>query len=134
MPSGQSVNKRLYLDLGDVQVMAKVLMNKKELGILWKLPYRIDITDAVQPGDNQLEIEIVNLWPNRQIGDESLPEDSERKTDGTLQEWPSWLQQGKESPAGRSTFTTWKLWRKDDPLLPSGMIGPVIIETVWNEP
>jgi hypothetical protein len=63
------------------------------------------------------------------IGDEQLPEDSERKTKGrgkgTLKEWPQWLQEGKPSPTGRYTFTTWRLWSKDSPLQDSGLIGPV---------
>ena len=118
-------NRRLFLDLGRVEVMADVKLNGKPLGLLWKPPFRLDVTDAVRPGDNELEIRVVNLWINRMIGDEQLPEDSARNPDGTLKAWPQWLQQGKPSPTGRLTFTSWRLWKKSDPLQPSGLIGPV---------
>ena len=69
-------DKRLYLDLGNVAVMAEVTLNGKNLGILWKPPYCVDVTDAVKAGENALELSVVNLWINRMIGDELLPEDS----------------------------------------------------------
>jgi hypothetical protein len=123
---------RRFLDLGNVQVMAEVKVNGKNLGILWKSPYRVEITDAVRPGKNDLEIGVVNLWPNRMIGDEQLPEDSQRNPNGALKSpnWPKWLLEGKPSPSSRQTFTTWRLWRKDDALLESGLIGPVKIMSV----
>lgn len=120
--------KRLYLDLGEVQVMAQVKFNGKDLGVMWKPPFRVDITDLAKRGDNKLEVKVVNLWPNRLIGDEQLPEDSERNPDGTLKKWPQWLQDGRPSPAGRYTFTSWRLWKKSDALLPSGLIGPVQLQ------
>jgi hypothetical protein len=126
-------NQRLFLDLGDVQVMAEVMLNGQALGILWKRPFRMEITGAAKPGDNTLEVKVVNLWPNRMIGDEQLPEDSERvapgtdRCDGRLQSWPQWLLDGRRSPAGRFTFSTWRLWRKNDPLQKSGLLGPVRI-------
>jgi hypothetical protein len=118
-------SRRLYLDLGRVEVMAHVALNGKDLGILWKPPYVMDITEAAHPGSNALEVRVVNLWINRQIGDEQLPEDSMRNPDGTLKEWPQWLSAGKTSPTGRYTFTSWRLWKKGDSLVPSGLIGPV---------
>ncbi len=120
-------NVHYALDLGRVEVMANVFVNGKDLGILWKTPYRVDITDAIQPGENRLEVKVVNLLINRQIGDELLPEDSDRNPDGTLKAWPKWLLEGKQSPTGRKTFTSWRLWHKDDPLQPSGLLGPVQI-------
>jgi len=116
---------RAYLDLGDVRVMAQARLNGRDLGVLWKPPYRVDVTGVLRPGANSLEVRVTNLWPNRMIGDEALPEDSKRNTDGTLKEWPAWLAQGKPSPAGRLTFTSWRLWKKGDPLLASGLLGPV---------
>jgi hypothetical protein len=118
-------DRHLYLDLGKVQVMAQVKLNGKDLGILWKPPFRVDITEAAKPGENALEVKVVNLWVNRLIGDEQLPEDSPRNPNGTLKEWPQWLNEGKPSPTGRFTFTTWRLWNKSAPLQPSGLIGPV---------
>ena len=117
--------RRFYLDLGRVEVMAGVKLNGKDFGILWKQPYCVEVTDALKPGGNVLEVEVVNLWINRQIGDEQLPEDSERNPDGTLKQWPQWLQEGKPSPTGRYTFTSWRLWQKDSRLADSGLLGPV---------
>ncbi len=120
-----AANRRVYLDLGRVQVMARVKLNGKDLGVLWKTPYMADVTAAAKPGENALEIEVVNLWPNRMIGDEQLPEDSDRNPNGTLKKWPQWVLDGKPSPTGRFTFTSWRLWRKDSPLQESGLLGPV---------
>ena len=69
---------------------------------------------------------------NRQIGDEHLPEDSDRNANGTLKSWPQWVQEGKPSPTGRYTFTDWRLWKKDDPLVESGLLGPVTIQATIN--
>lgn len=120
----------IVLDLGRVEVIAAVNLNGKDLGILWKSPYRIDVTDSLRPGENSLEIKAVNLWVNRQIGDERLPEDSDRIEKGTLNAWPAWLDGHNPSPTGRFTFTSWRLWKKDDALAPSGLIGPVSLQSV----
>jgi hypothetical protein len=122
-------HRRLTLDLGRVEVMARVKLNRQDLGILWKAPYQVDITQAVRAGRNGLEVEVTNLWPNRMIGDEQLPEDSQRQANGTLLAWPAWLLEGKPSPTGRYTFASWRLWRKDEPLLPSGLLGPVTVRS-----
>ena len=128
-------DRRFLLDLGRVEVMAEVKLNGKDLGILWKTPYRVDISGAIQPGENTLEVKVVNLLINRQIGDEFLPEDSDRNPDGTLKSWPKWLLEGKPSPTGRYTFASWRLWHKDDPLQPSGLLGPVrIVPAAHVEP
>jgi hypothetical protein len=118
--------RKLYLDLGRVEVIAEVKLNGRDLGVLWKPPFRVDITQAVRSGGNDLEIRVVNLWPNRMIGDELLPERAERE--GTrLKSWPSWLLGAAPSPSGRHTFASWNPWRKDDPLLESGLLGPVVL-------
>jgi alpha-L-rhamnosidase len=121
--------RRLYLDLGQVAVMAEVKVNGRNLGVLWKTPYRVEVTDTVKVGSNSLEVNVVNLWSNRMIGDEQLPEDSDRNADGTLKRWPQWLLEGKPNPSGRLTFTTWRLWKKSDPLQPSGLLGPVTLRS-----
>jgi hypothetical protein len=126
--------KRLCLDLGRVMVLAEVLVNGQDLGILWKTPYEVDITDAVHPGNNDLEIQVTNLWPNRLIGDEQLPPENEYGTAGgapgsgglgAVRQMPGWYVQGQPKPGGRITFTTWQHFTKDSPLLESGLIGPV---------
>ena len=140
VPAGAiSNNKRLFLDLGRVEVIANVTVNGKTLGTLWKRPYRIDITEAVKTGSNTLEINVTNLWPNRLIGDEQLPDPDKftpgggaggfaSLSNGAIIELPAWYKEGKPKPAdGRVTFTTWKHYNKDSPLLESGLIGPVIL-------
>ncbi|MFA6240814.1 MAG: glycosyl hydrolase [Candidatus Hydrogenedentales bacterium] len=122
-------NRRIYLDLGKVQVIARIKVNGTDLGTYWKAPYRADVTDALRVGQNSLEIEVANQWINRLIGDEQLPEDGPRNDNGTLKEWPAWLNGDQPSPTGRFTFTTWRLWHKDDPLPPSCILGPVTLQT-----
>ena len=117
----------LWLNLGQVKNIAEVSVNGKPLGILWKPPFRVDITGAAKAGKNKLEIKITNLWPNRLIGDEQLPPDCEWNENLSLKQWPQWLLDGKPSPTGRVTFTTWHHWNKDDELLPSGLLGPVTL-------
>ncbi len=127
-PADLIAKRRVFtLDLGDVQVMARVKLNGKDLGLLWRSPYSIDVTKALKSGANTLEVQVTNLWPNRLIGDEQLPEDSDRHGNGTLRSWPQWVQDGKPSPTGRFTFETWRMWGKDEPLLVSGLIGPVTL-------
>ncbi|MBM4155170.1 MAG: hypothetical protein FJ221_09100 [Lentisphaerae bacterium] len=94
---------RLFLDLGRVEVMARVRLNGTDLGVVWTTPMQVDATDALREGENELEIEVANLWPNRLIGDQALPEEK------------------------RISWTTWNPYKKDSPLLPSGLLGPVRI-------
>jgi hypothetical protein len=122
--TGQS---RCCLDLGQVEVMARVTLNGKVCGITWKPPYRVDITEALNSGQNRLEIEVVNTWVNRMIGDEQLPLDAAWKDWETLVTWPDWFKQGDPSPTGRYTFTTARHYTKTSPLMPSGLLGPVRI-------
>ncbi len=115
------------LDFKNVQVMARVTLNGKDCGITWKPPYRVDISNALIPGKNNLEIAVVNTWVNRMIGDEQLPLDADWKDWETLYRWPAWFKNGQKSPAGRYTFTSGRHYTKDSPLMPSGLIGPVRI-------
>jgi hypothetical protein len=121
--------RELWLDLGEVKDFAEVSLNGRDYGVLWKPPFRLNITDTAKPGMNKLIVKITNLWPNRLIGDEQLP--SDREWNGKkLKAWPQWLLAGKPSPTGRFTFTTWHHYTKDSPLLESGLIGPVMLQTV----
>ncbi len=123
--------KRLYLDLGRVEVIADVRVNGKPAGNLWKFPYRTEITALVRPGENTLEIEVTNLWPNRLIGDEQQPPEYEYAgTTGGIKAIPEWYAQGKpKPPSPRVAFATWKWYSQDDPLLESGLLGPVKLRT-----
>ncbi len=91
----------LWLDLGDVRELADVQINGHELGVLWKAPFRLDVTRAVSPGMNQVTIEVTNLWVNRLIGDQQ-PEAQKKYT-----------------------FTDFTPYKADSPLLLSGLLGPV---------
>ncbi len=133
--------KRFFLDLGSVEVIAEIAVNGKDFGILWKRPYTLDITGALITGINKLEIKITNLWPNRLIGDEQLPDAYKYTpgggssglagiTGGGIEAVPDWYTQNKQKPNdGRICFTTWKHYTKDSPLLESGLIGPVVLQT-----
>lgn len=73
--SAENLNhKRLLLDLGNVQEMASVKINGHQIQVIWTPPFRFDITPFAKSGTNELEVEVVNLWPNRLIGDGKLPE------------------------------------------------------------
>jgi hypothetical protein len=98
-----SQKPRIEVDLGTVHVVAEVAVNGKTAGIAWKPPYRVDITDAVKAGANILSIKVVNLWPNRLIGD---------------------MQPGAEKVA----FAPNSTYRANSPLMPSGLIGPVGVD------
>jgi hypothetical protein len=98
-------DQSLYLDLGDVEVIAEVRLNGTNLGTLWKRPFRVDIASAAKAGDNVLEVRVVNLWPNRLIRDAGLPKNEQL------------------------TWTTWNPYKKSDPLLKSGLLGPVRLVT-----
>jgi hypothetical protein len=67
--------RRIFLDLGEVKNVAQVRLNGKDLGILWTAPWRVDITGVAKRKSNELEIDVVNLWPNRLTGDGLLPKD-----------------------------------------------------------
>lgn len=121
-------NTELYLDLGQVKNIAQVYLNGQDLGVLWKPPFRVNITAVARPGKNQLEVKVTNMWPNRLIGDENLESDRKWASNRNLEEFPQWVLEGKPSPTGRIAFTTAQHWKKDDTLLPSGLLGPVKLE------
>jgi len=122
-------NSKIYLDLGQVAVIAEVILNGQNLGIVWNPPYRVELTPALNLAGNTLEVKVVNLWVNRLIGDEHLPEDSDRNPKGRLKAWPRWVEEGKTSPTGRFTFASYPVWTKASPLVPSGLLGPVRLLT-----
>jgi hypothetical protein len=108
IPSQLPKDRRLLLDLGEVDAVASVRLNGRDLGVVWTKPARVDITRAATAGKNDLEITVVNLWPNRLGRDESLPKDQ------------------------RLTQTNVHKFGPSSPLLPSGLIGPVKLLAVEN--
>jgi hypothetical protein len=115
MPEGATV-----LDLGVVHDMARVTLNGRDLGVVWCAPWRVDVTTAIRSGTNQLEIEVVNRWPNRLIGDRQPADVGVRTV-----ECPPGFLGGKQFKVGRYTFSTQSPYRQPSPLLPSGLLGPV---------
>jgi alpha-L-rhamnosidase len=97
----------VWIDLGDVKNLAEVSVNGKSLGIVWHAPYRVDATSALRPGVNELVIRVVNAWVNRLIGDQ-------------------------QPGATKYTFADVKPYKASSPLLPSGLLGPVTIYSVWK--
>lgn len=126
-PAGET---RFWLDLGTVANLAEVLVNGRSLGVLWKRPFRLDVTDALRDGDNQLEIRVTNLWVNRLIGD--VPKMAAvgvtyGDRNGAIARWPAWVPQDAPPPDAPVSFAGWQQWQADDPLPASGLIGPVTL-------
>lgn len=122
----------LSLDLGRVNHLARVLLNGKDLGVLWTAPWQVSIpTGLLKSTSNALTIEVTNVWANRLIGDELKPDDCEWMPSPmwggkVLTRIPDWVLQGKERPSKeRRCFTTWNYFTKNSPLVPSGLMGPV---------
>jgi hypothetical protein len=97
---------KLLLDLGRVGDLARVSVNGKDLGIVWKPPFAVDVTDALKPGTNRLEIRVTNEWTNRIAGDRAAPE-GERVLGGA---------------PGRA-------FGRPQPLPESGLLGPVQVKS-----
>lgn len=93
----------IVLDLGEVKNLAEVIINGKSVGIVWKKPFRIDISGALQAGKNTLEVKVTNLWVNRLIGDQ------------------------QPNVGTKITYTTMPFYQANSPLIPSGLMGPVAI-------
>lgn len=95
---------KIILDLGEVREVAQAAVNGKSVGgVLWKPPFQADVTTALKPGVNRLEVKVVNLWPNRIIGDQQR---------GAKRRY-TWLN------------ANYKPFNTNSPLLESGLLGPV---------
>jgi hypothetical protein len=109
IPAGwMGTGSNIKLDLGDVRELAEVFINDESAGIVWKPPFSLDITSLIQPGSNELRIEVMNLWINRLTGDKNLPDDKKLTSTNIRSDGGSWL----------SNYKEWEI-------IPSGLLGPV---------
>ncbi|MDR1963179.1 MAG: hypothetical protein LBQ50_05330 [Planctomycetaceae bacterium] len=108
------------LSVGAAHHIAKVKLNGNELGIFWTSPRSIEISSACQSGENVLEIEVTNCWANRLIGDAGLPPEK-RLTQTNLYLVP-------ERKIGDRTYKQFQGFSAQDQLVPSGLLGPILIE------
>jgi hypothetical protein len=99
-----SPGQRTVLKLSALHEICTVRVNGMAAGTIWAMPYELDMSGKVKNGKNTLELEVTNLWPNRIIGD------------------------AQPSAAKTYTHTNIRKYKADSPLLPSGLIGPVILE------
>jgi hypothetical protein len=142
--------ERAFLDLGRVEVIAEVRLNGVDVGQAWSPPYRVEVTDALRAGANELEIDVTTTWTNRLIGDARLPSPSPYRfkpidggwvahdpgpaADGTervlvarmIDALPDWYREGEPEPdSDRVTFSTGRFHAADEPLVEAGLLGPV---------
>lgn len=132
---------RIILSFGKVKNMTALTINGHAMPLMWKSPFSCDITDYARPGNNEIKLEVTNLWPNRMIGDEQEPDDLQwseplvytyasgsPEVGRYLLNNPEWLRKGLPRPSkGRKTVGCFKFFNADSPLLPSGLLGPVEI-------
>jgi hypothetical protein len=126
-PSSLPKQARVFLELGDLAEIADVSLNGKPLGLVWLPPYRVEVTEAIRTGPNELKVRVANLWANRFNGDSLLPVSKRfthsnldrMQTDPTSDNSYSNLPRGGERP----------VHTKIPPLMKSGLLGPVRIIT-----
>jgi hypothetical protein len=118
----------VFLSLGTVKNVARVRLNGHDLGTVWTAPWQVEISSAVKPGANVLEIEVANLWPNRLIGDATLPQE-QRRTVTNVRTYDT----QETASYGCKKCGTRKKDGKPADLLPSGLLGPVRILVLKGE-
>jgi hypothetical protein len=119
--AAKAPGRRVFLDLGDVRECASVSINGKPAGDLWMAPYRIDVTGLIRPGENELEIRVVNLdWNFFEGHDEPTPIPAALREHFGEDPMPLAGGQARNMP----------LLKKQSDLLPSGLLGPVRLEAV----
>lgn len=103
------LNDRIWLDLGDVKNLGEVIVNGKSLGIVWKQPFRVNVTNVLKAGENKIEIKVTDLWVNRLIGE------------------------AQPGVTNKITYTTMPFYQANSKLLPAGLLGPVKLVSIGNE-
>jgi hypothetical protein len=122
-----NLKSKIFLSLGVVHDMARVRLNGKDLGVVWCAPWRVEITGTIKAGDNQLDIDVVNRWANRLIGDKQPADANVRTVD-----CPPGFLGGQTLKAGRYTFSTHDPYKQESPLVSSGLLGPVTIQAAHS--
>jgi hypothetical protein len=141
-------DERVFLDLGRVEAIAEVRLNGVELGQAWSPPYRVEVTHALRAGANELEIDVTTTWTNRLIRDAQLsspyrfqpidgnwvahdPGPAADSTDRVtvvqmIEAIPAWYLNREPAPdSAQVTFSTGRFYSADEPLMESGLLGPV---------
>jgi hypothetical protein len=122
-------DQEIWLSLGQVEVIAEVEVNGKSLGTFWKEPYMVNLTGHVTPGSNQITVRLTNLLVNRLIGDARYP-DEVNYVGGRASKNPDWIYDpSAKRKSQRETFSVSKLWDRDDELVKSGLLGPVVLKS-----
>lgn len=123
---------KMFLDLGAVKNIARVKVNGRDCGVAWTAPWHVEITAAVRPGDNTLEIEAANLWPNRLIGDGLLSKEK-RRTVTNVKTYDTPLPPAAQyATYNCAVCDARRKSQTPPPLLPSGLLGPVTLQTGAN--
>ena len=126
-----SKDRQIILSLGDVKISAEVIVNNHSVATLWFPPFQTDITPFLKKGKNSIQIKVTNQWTNKLIGDERYNRDQFKgyklnNGNDVRDNMVDWYVNNEPLPDGpRTTFSTADFVKKDDPLLPSGLIGPV---------
>ena len=130
-----SKDKRVVLDLGELNDLAELSVDGKKVAVLWYPPFRADITDFLHQGENTISVAVTNNWANRLIGDEQYEPDFEWGMDRgesmgrAMEALPDWFIKGEQRPSNdRKALVIWSYFRKDSPLQPAGLVGPVKME------
>jgi hypothetical protein len=130
-----SKDKRVVIDLGELNDLAEVMINGKKACTLWYPPYKADVTGFLKPGANTISVAVTTNWANRLIGDERYEPDFEwgydrGETFGKgIKAFPDWFMKDTPRPSkDRKAFFVWTYFRPDSKLEPAGLVGPVNLE------
>ena len=126
------VGDKVMLSLGEMNDIARVSINGKDIGVWWYPPYKKEVSGLLQNGMNEIVVEVTVNWANCLIGDEQKKTDFEWGTDRgnrgrAMRAYPDWFIEKKERPSDRKAFVTWYYHNIDTPLYSAGLVGPVEI-------